>query len=90
MCEVCKNVILRKQFCSPQDYLNCLAYLQQLIDSGEFELESATCALDEVKGPDGKWVEDIIGHVIRCRTCGQAFTCSCCTYRGGGSFYKGR
>ena len=90
MCEVCKNVILRKEFCSPRDYLNWLAYLQELIDSGDFEMESATCDLDKVKGPGGCWVDDIIGHVIRCKTCGQAFTCSVCTYRGGGGFRKGR
>lgn len=90
MCKICENVILRKNFYSPRDYLNCLDYLWELIDSGAFELESATCDLDKVKGPDGKWVDDIIGHVIRCKGCGQAFTCSCCTYRGGGSFYKGR
>lgn len=89
MCEVCQKVILRKEFRSPQDYLNCLNYLQELIESGDFVLESGTCDLDKVKGPDGCWVDDIIGHVIRCKSCGQAFTCSVCTYRGGGSFYKG-
>ena len=54
MCEVCKSVVLWKNFYSPRDYFNCLNYLQELIDGGGFEMESGTCDLDKVQTPDGK------------------------------------
>ena len=90
MCETCQDIILQKKFYSPRDYLNCLRYLGKLVDSGAFILESATCELDKVKEKNGCWADDIIAHVIRCKACGQAFTCSCDTYHGNGGFRKGR
>ncbi len=90
MCEVCKKVVLREAFRSPKDYLNCLAYLRELVDSGEFTLEPGPYGLDEVKDEEGRWRDDIISHVIRCNACGQAFSCGCDTYHGRGGFRKGR
>lgn len=90
MCRNCQEIILREAFYSPRDYLNCLSYIGELVDSGAFVLEHADCDLDKVKGEDGCWVDDVIAHVIRCGVCGQAFTCSCDTYHGKGGFYKGR
>lgn len=93
MCEICKDIdiILRNSFYSPRDYLNCLHYIEELVDSGAFILESGTCALDKVTNErTGCWVDDIITHVICCKACGQAFTCSCDTYHGRGGFRKGR
>lgn len=90
MCEGCRDINLRKEFCGPRDYLNCLRYIGKLVDSGAFALESGTCELNRVTDEAGCWVDDIIAHVIRCSTCGQAFTCSCDTYHGRGGFRKGR
>ena len=41
------------------------------------------------KNNSGQWVDDIIYHTIKCPKCGQIFTCSINTYRGGGSFTRG-
>ena len=90
MCGACGDIILRKEFYSPRDYLNCLNYIRELVDSGGFVLEPGACDLDKINDENGCWVDDIIAHVIHCKACGQAFTCFCDTYHGGGGFRKGR
>jgi len=89
MCEDCKSIRLYDYFNSPQDYLECIKYLQELVTSDSFELLSDSVALDKIKDEQGCWVDDIICHVIRCKKCGQRYTCGVNTFRGGGSFKKG-
>ncbi len=50
MCIVCDNIQLTKWFASPKEYLQCLNYIQKLLDSGDFEMDSQTCDLDKVLG----------------------------------------
>jgi hypothetical protein len=38
MCYNCDDIVLRDSFYSPEDYLNCLKYIQELIDAGHFTL----------------------------------------------------
>ena len=90
MCDVCNNLELRDVFPNPQAYLDCLDYIKGLIESGDFEMESQTCDLDKVMDENGCFVDDIIGHTIVCKHCGQAFSCCVVTFRGSGSFRKGR
>ena len=56
-----------------------------------FELmaEESTCPLEEVKTEDG-WADEIMAHMIRCKHCGQIFTCVVNTWRGSGHFKKGK
>ena len=44
-----------RKFDAPKDYLACIAYIQQLVEQGEFELiaEESTCPLEKVKNEDG-------------------------------------
>ena len=44
-----------RKFDAPKDYLACIAYIQQLVSEGEFELmqEESTCPLEKVKTEDG-------------------------------------
>lgn len=86
MCESCNDIVLRNKFNSPRDYLNCLTYIQSLVESGNYEVVEQTCDLDKVKDSDGKWISDIIRHKIRCKHCGQGFTCFCNVYHGTGNF----
>ncbi len=88
MCLVCDNIPLTKWFASPKEYMLCLNYIQKLLDSGDFEMESQTCDLDKVKNDMGYWVDDLIAHTIRCKRCGQTYTCSADTYHGNGRFLK--
>lgn len=90
MCPICQKIPLRPSFRTPADYLACLEQLRELVGSGAFALEEASCPLDEVRDGQGRWADDIICHVVRCRGCGQCFSCVCNTYRGGGGFRKGR
>ena len=90
MCDNCMNIILRDSFYSPKDYLNCLSYIQELLDVGNFVLVEKSCDLDKVQNEIGGWIDDIIGHVIQCKKWGKHFTCSIDTYHGRGSFRKGR
>jgi len=92
MCANCSDIILREKkdggICSQQDYMNCLNYIQQLIDAKRFVLVFASCPLDKVKDENGYWFDDIIAHTIRCKSCGKCYTCSADTFHGGGSFEK--
>ena len=67
MCEHCRNIQIWRKFDAPKDYLACIAYIQQLVEQGEFELmaEESTCPLEEVKTEDG-WADEIMAHMIRC------------------------
>ena len=38
MCEHCRNIQTWRKFDAPKDYLACIAYIQQLVSEGEFEL----------------------------------------------------
>ena len=57
----------------------------------EIELiaEESTCPLEKVKTEDG-WADEIMAHMIRCKHCGQIFTCVVNTWRGSGHFKKGK
>ena len=48
MCEHCRNIQIWRKFDAPKDYLACIAYIQQLVGQGEFELiaEESTCPSD--------------------------------------------
>ena len=72
MCEHCRNIQTWRKFDAPKDYLACIAYIQQLVGQGQFELmaEESTCPLEEVKTEDG-WADEIMAHMIRCNLCGQ-------------------
>ena len=90
MCEVCEKVNTIDFFPTPKVYLECLNYIQSLVDSGNFLFELKDCDIDKVKDAEGYWINDVINHVIRCKKCGQCFTCTVVTIRGNGSFRKGR
>ena len=90
MCDNCKNIILRDSFYSPRDYTNCLIYIQELLNTGNYALIEKSCDLDKTKNENGCWTDDIIVHVIQCKKCGKCFSCSIDTYHGRGSFTKGR
>ena len=89
ICENCGDIKLIKLFRSPYEYLQCVEYIKELISDGGFDLVEGNCPLDNVKNTNG-WADDIIYHVIRCRKCGQVYSCCVNTYRGGGAFQKGR
>ena len=57
---------------APKDYLACIAYIQQLVEQGEFELiaEESTCPLEKVKNETG-WADEVMPPCIRCKHCGQ-------------------
>ena len=59
MCEHCRNIQTWRKFDAPKDYLACIAYIQQLVSEGEFELmqEESTCPLEKVKTEDG-WADE--------------------------------
>ena len=63
MCEHCRNIQIWRKFDAPKDYLACIAYIQQLVEQGEFELiaEESTCPLEKVKTEDG-WTDEIMAQ----------------------------
>ena len=89
MCEICESVITYENIRSPSHYMSCLSSIKQLVESGKFEFVAGT-PIDKVKNERGCWIDDIIGTEIRCLTCGDFFVCVVNTYRGGGSFKRGK
>jgi hypothetical protein len=88
MCEFCSEITLRDNFYSPQDYLNCLDYISELLSKKRFFIVSQTCDIKSVKKENGCWEYDIIEHKIKCQNCGNIFKAHANTYCGGGGFRK--
>ena len=91
MCEHCRNIQTWRKFDAPKDYLACIALHSAAGVGGEFELiqEESTRPLEKVKTEDG-WADEIMSHMIRCKHCGQVFTCVVNTWRGSGHFKKAK
>ena len=68
MCEICSKIRLYQSFSSPTQYMECNAYIKELILSVDFEFVSGD-PLDQVKNEEGHWIDDIITHRIRCIKC---------------------
>ena len=89
MCEICKDVKLYDYFNLPSEFLECNAYMRELVASRKFKLSPRSMPLDKIKDKQGCWVDDAFTHIIICKACGQHFTCIANTYRGGGCFRVG-
>ena len=59
MCLACDNIQLSKWFASPKEYMQCLNYIQRLLYSGDYEMESQTytCSADTYHG-NGRFIKD--------------------------------
>ncbi len=88
MCFICDRVKKIEKFSSSDDYLDCLGYIQKLVNSKDFRFTQISCPTSMVYDERGFWVDDILIHIIRCNNCGQKFICECDTYHGRGSFGK--
>lgn len=89
MCAHCDRIPLVERIQTPKEYEQTVDSILGLIEKEGFLLLEGNVPLGEHK-QNGYWAEDIIYHVIECPVCHQAFTCVVNTYRGGGSFTKGR
>ena len=87
-CENCQDIILRKSFYSQHDWMNCLEYIKELLESGNYELVELTCDFDHIRNIDGIWSNDSFRYVICCKCCGKRYLCYANTYRGGGGFIE--
>ena len=85
MCDYCSKINFVERFSSPKHYEKTM----ELIEKEGFIFVEGTCPLGEHR-QGGCFIDDIIYHVIKCPKCEQEFTCVVNTYRGGGSFSKGR
>jgi len=89
MCDTCDDVKTRlRRFYSLDDYRNCIAYIADLIASGQFEMIEQTHPLDAVQNQNGCWCDDIIQHVFICKECGEQYVAFADTYHGVGDFEK--
>lgn len=90
MCEYCSTLKLVDFFRTPKDYESTINYIKLLIKEQGFIQVDGNCEIGCHKNEQGCWIDDIIYHVIKCPKCGQIYSCTVNTYRGGGSFKKGR
>lgn len=89
MCKCCSFIKLVNSFSTPDDYESTINYIQSLIKEQDFMLIEGNCEIGCHKNEQGYWVNDFIYHIIQCPKCGQVYSCSVNTYKGGGSFEKG-
>ena len=91
MCEHCRNIQTWRKFDAPKGLSGLYCLHSAVGVGGEFELmqEESTCPLEKVKTEDG-WADEIMAHMIRCKHCGQIFTCVVNTWRGSGHFKKAK
>lgn len=89
MCDYCAKIELKNKFQTPNEYEKAVDYIKELIEIQHFVLIDGNCELGCHKDVNGRWIDDIIYHVVKCPECGQTYTCIVNTYRGGGSFSKG-
>ncbi len=89
MCEYCSKIKLKDRFSTPDEYEKTIDYIKGLILNQHFIFVEGNCELGCHKDMDGHWIDDIIYHIIKCPKCGQKYSCTVNTYRGGGSFEKG-
>ena len=87
MCETCESVTTY-DIHLPNQYMNCLSYINKLLESGKFKFVAGT-PVDKVQDEQGRWSDDIISTEISCIACGDYFLCVVNTYHGsGGSFER--
>lgn len=89
MCDYCSKVNLVKNILTPREYEKIVKYIKELIEKDGFIFVEGNCVIGKHM-EDGHWIDDIVYHTIKCPKCGQVFTCIINSYRGGGSFEKGR
>lgn len=87
-CLVCSQLEALK-IRTPDDLIACIDMIKDLIANGEFERISSNFELEHPKTPEGWWQDDLMYYSIRCRVCGQAYSCVCDTFHGSGRFGKG-
>ena len=76
MCEHCRNIQTWRKFDAPKDYLGIIVgILRWSMEKGRSNLLAAN---------------ENMAHMIRCKHCGQIFTCVVNTWRGSEHFRKGK
>ena len=86
-CKTCSQLTALK-IKVPSDLLACIGMIKCLIENGGFEKVSSNFELENPKTPDGYWKDDLMYYAIRCKECGQLYSCICDTYHGSGKFGK--
>ncbi len=89
-CDACKSVEIAGKFHSPSEYFLKVSYLKALLESGNYEMEFGEHPLDALQDENGRWVDDMISHAVKCKKCGAEISLFCDTYhgRGNAAIYK--
>ena len=89
LCDTCKNIEVGK-FETPEEYLDTLSYLKELIANENYEMFASDYPIDAVQDENGYWVDDVIVHMVKCKKCGALICCYCDTYHGKGDLTIGK
>lgn len=89
MCQNCSHLKLIK-IKVPSDLTYCIEFMKKLENDDGFEKVASNFELEQPKTQDGFWQNDVMYYSIRCKECGQIYSCVCDTYHGNGEFSKGR
>jgi len=87
MCENCKGFNEVIKFNRPDEYLNLIAQIKELINQKVFRLIKGNCELEKIN-KNSQWPEDFLEHQFGCTKCKQTFELSCETYHGNGGSWK--
>jgi len=77
MCNDCKSIKTIEKFSDPEQYLQTLAYIKELLASEKYQPWGRhSIPIDGVKKENGCWADDFIFHGLKCKECGAMIECS--------------
>ena len=86
LCDKCKKLESVKHIGSTDVFFDILQKLKRLLDEGDYEYAGGNNPADTIK----YWPQDGLWYRIKCKDCGTIFTLWYDTFKGKGSFRKGK
>ena len=86
ICDMCKTIKMVKSLKTTEEFFDMLEELKKLSESDDYEYVGGNTPADTIKN----WPQDGLWYRIKCKHCDATFTLWYDTYKGKGSFKKGK
>ena len=85
-CNKCKKIEAVKHINSTEEFFDILQEIKLLLADGDYEYVGGNIPDETIK----RWPQDGLWYRIKCKICGATFTLWYDTFKGKGSFGKGK
>ena len=85
-CDKCKKIETIKHIKSTNEFFDILQEIKRLLAEGDYEYLGGNNPSQTIK----LWSQDGLWYRIKCKRCGAAFTLWYNTFKGKGTFKKGK